>query len=155
MAFWNFWKQIKNKFQFSHVKRVEAYRDECSLLIGKYETLLQEISEYMGDNQFALEVMEEKKELLEENENTFHFSSFSFLLIKDQLVNITQECNTLLEKGEEQIGQNPYFKNIVDPLLAQLEKLRTYSEQIEDALSGYEEKLMEMEEVLSSQTLWN
>lgn len=146
---------IKLLFPSQH-NEVKMYKDFCDVLVGKYETLLQQISDYMQENQQPLRSFEKEGQILTDDflEN-FQLNTFSLLAIKDELTNITDECDTLLYQGSTQLSHYAPYEKTVEALLNQLKQLRKYSEQIEGALGELEDKLLKMEEILSANSLWN
>ncbi|MBF0280305.1 MAG: hypothetical protein HQM13_21080 [SAR324 cluster bacterium] len=140
----------------SQHEEIKTYKTACDSLVGKYETLLKQISEYMQENQQPLDNFEQEGQIpsdkLTEN---FHLNTFSLLSIKDELTHITHECEDLLQQGSTQLSNYSPYEKTVEALLTQLKELRKYSEQIGGALGEFEDKLLKMEEVLSANSLWN
>jgi hypothetical protein len=77
------------------------------------------------------------------------------LTIKGELLRITEECDKLMYKGFREPTIAPLQKEAMELLISQLQNLRQYSDQIEEALLDFEEKLMEMEELASTRGLRN
>ena len=135
---------------------VKQYKNACETLVGKYEGLLKQISNYMEDSQKPLHSFEKDGLFAPEVAlEQFQLNTFSLLAIKEELGKITHECETLLHHGSIQLSHCSPYEKTVKILLKQLKALRKYSDQIEDALSEFEKKLLKMEEVLSDHSLWN
>ena len=133
-------------------KDIQIFRKDCDTLIERYNTLLEEISEYMKDHSKMHEDDPENSSLILSYEAT---DSFFLISIKDQLANLTDDCELLLEKGSQQPSETQPHNNASEQYLNQLHKLRRYSEQIETALHEYEENIMKIEEEISNNTLCN
>ncbi|MGK5094938.1 hypothetical protein WDW89_23375 [Deltaproteobacteria bacterium TL4] len=148
---WNFFQKLQRKLSSTPEGEVSDYKQSCEQLIQKYEHLLQQISDYMHSNQHILHT--EVRNLYEINR--LEMNTFSFFSIKDELSDITSECEILLNHGNQQLQTALPQSHSVKILISQLKELRKYSDQIEGALQEFEEKLLKMEEVLASRTLAN
>ena len=133
-------------------KDIQIFRKDCDTLIERYNTLLEEISEYMKDHSKMHEDDPENSNLILSYQDT---DSFFLISIKDKLANLTDDCEVLLEKGAQQPSETQPHNNAIEQYLNQLQKLRRYSEQIETALHEYEENIMKIEEEISNNTLCN
>ena len=133
-------------------KDIQIFRQDCDTLIERYNTLLEEISDYMKDHSKMHEDDQENLSLVLSYQDT---DSFFLISIKDELANLTDDCEVLLEKGAQQPSETEPQNNAVEQYLNQLYKLRRYSEQIETALHEYEENIMKIEEEISNNTLCN
>ena len=133
-------------------KEVQVFRNDCEKLVERYNTLLKEISEYMKDH---------SKPNREDPENSaitlsyYDTDSFFLISIKEDLENLTNDCEELLEKGVEHPGDIQLQTGAIEQNIKQLRELRRYSEQIETALDEYEENIMKIEEEISNNTLCN
>ena len=145
------WHKLQSKFRVSSTE-MSSYKKDCEQLIRKYEQLLQHISEYMRRNRYVLQITPPSNA---EDQDSLQLNSFSFLAIKDELLHITSECDALLTKGNERLLSFSSPNDSMKVLLSQLEELRNYSDQIEGALTEFEEKLLEMEEALAERSLQN
>ncbi len=146
---------IKLLFTSQH-EEIKSYKTACGSLVNKYKTLLKQISEYMQENQQPLHTFEQEDQFPANGfSEGFQLNTFSLLSIKDELTNITHECEHLLHQGSTQFSSYSPYEKTIEALLAQLKELRKYSEQIEGALEEFEDKLLKMEEVLSANSLWN
>ena len=151
----NLSKMIKKLFTSQH-EEIKTYKIACDSLVSKYETLLKEISEYMQENQQPLHSFEGDGQIPANGfSEHFQLNTFSLLAIKDELTDITHECENLLHQGSTQLSHYSPYEKTIEALLTQLKELRKYSEQIEGALGEFEDKLLKMEEVLSANSLWN
>jgi len=151
----NLRRMIKILFTSQH-EEIKSYKTACDSLVSKYETLLKQISEYMQENQQPLHTFEQEGQFPANGfSEEVQLNTFSLLSIKDELINITDECEHLLHQGSTQLSSYSPYEKTVKALLVQLKELRKYSEQIEDALEEFEDKLLKMEEVLSANSLWN
>ncbi len=130
----------------------QIFRKDCDTLIERYNTLLEEISEYMKDHSKMHEDDLKNSSLILSYQDT---DSFFLISIKDELANLTNDCEVLLEKGAQQPSGTQPHNNTFEQYLNQLNKLRRYSEQIETALHEYEENIMKIEEEISNNTLCN
>jgi chromosome segregation ATPase len=81
--------------------------------------------------------------------------SFFLISIKDELANLTDDCEELLEKRVQHPLETQSHNDAIEKYLNQLRELRRYSEQIETALHEYEENIMKIEEEISNNTLCN
>ena len=81
--------------------------------------------------------------------------SFFLISIKEDLENLTDDCEELLEKGELHPSEIQLHNDAVEQNINKLNELRQYSEQIETALHEYEENIMKIEEEISNNTLCN
>jgi len=81
--------------------------------------------------------------------------SFFLISIKDELANLTDDCDVLLEKAVQQPPKTQLHNDAIEHYLDQLHELRNYSEQIDTALHEYEENIMKIEEEISNNTLCN
>lgn len=151
----NFWDKIRKKISPLLPGEIAEYKDACEQLIYKYEHLLQQISDYMSNNHDVLAINEQKIKPPPDDSDKFHLNSFLFLSIKKELSQITQECDSLLEQGTHRLVTVQDPGKAMNILISQLKELRTYSDQIEEALLDFEEKLMEMEELVASRSLHN
>ena len=134
-------------------KDIQIFRKDCDTLIERYNTMLEEISEYMKDHSKMHEDDQENSSLILSYQDT---DSFFLISIKDELANLTDDCEVLLEKGaQQQPSETRPYNNAIEQYLIQLHKLRLYSEQIETALHEYEENIMKIEEEMSNNTLCN
>ncbi|MBF0288485.1 MAG: hypothetical protein HQM14_11770 [SAR324 cluster bacterium] len=145
-----------NLLFISKGKEIKTYKSACDDLVNKYEILLKQISEYMQENQLPLRTFEQNGHIPENDfPEDFHLNTFSLLTIKDQLVEITHECEDLLNQGSSRLSNYSSHEQTIKTLLTQLRELRKYSEQIEGALGEFEDKLLKMEEVLAENSLCN
>ena len=127
------------------------YKHQCEQLVNKYETLLDQISQYMQTEERILG-KEEPEIVAPPPQDT---CIFELLKIKGELLRITEECDQLMNKGFREPTISPLQKEAMELLISQLQNLRQYSDQIEEALLDFEEKLMEMEELASTRGLRN
>ena len=127
------------------------YKHQCEQLVNKYETLLDQISQYMQTEERILG-KEEPEIVAPPPQDT---GIFELLAIKGELLHITKECDQLMNKGFRAPAIAPLQKEAMELLISQLQNLRQYSDQIEEALLNFEEKLMEMEELASTRGLRN
>ena len=127
------------------------YKHQCEQLVNKYETLLDQISQYMQTEERLLG-KEETEVVTPAPQDT---GIFELLTIKGELLRITEECDKLMNKGFREPTIAPLQKEAMELLISQLQNLRQYSDQIEEALLDFEEKLMEMEELASTRGLRN
>ena len=141
-----------NSFSFKLPSDIQIYQKECEDLIGRYNILLKEISEYMKDHYKQHEDHPENSELILSYHDT---DSFFLISIKEDLGNLTDDCEELLEKGELNPSVIQLHNKAVEQNINQLYELRRYSEQIETALHEYEENIMKIEEEISNNTLCN
>lgn len=151
-------KFLKNTLKLlvkSQSEEIKTYKSACDELVTKYEALLKQISEYMQENQIPLRTFEQNGQLPTDKISDLQLNTFSLLTIKDQLVSITDECDSLLNHGSTHFSDVSPYEDTVQALLSQLRELRKYSEQIEGALGEFEDKLLKMEEVLAEKSLWN
>ncbi len=148
-------KMMKSLF-VSKGEEIKIYKYACDELVNKYEVLLKQISEYMQENQLPLRAFEQNGQIPEHDfPEDFHLNTFSLLTIKDQLIEITHECEELLNQGSTRLSNYSSHEQTIKALLTQLRELRKYSEQIEGALGEFEDKLLKMEEVLAENSLCN
>lgn len=152
---WEIWRKLQQKITATPHSELYTFKKNCEQLIQKYEQLLQQISEYMRNNRSLLNPQDTGETVLEEDPNQFYLNSFFFLSIKNDLLQITKECESLLVQGTNRLVDVHYKNETMKVLLSQLKELRDYSDQIEEALVDFEEKLIEMEEVLASRSLSN
>jgi len=131
---------------------IRIYQKECEDLVGRYNILLKEISEYMIDHCKEHEDNPENSDLILSYHDT---DSFFLISIKENLGNLTDDCEELLEKGELQPSIIQLHNKAIEQNINQLYELRRYSEQIETALHEYEENIMKIEEEISNNTLCN
>ncbi len=151
-----FFRNLRKKISSSRYQEISDYKESCDELVGKYEHLLKQISEYMQENQVVLRSFEQNGRLLPQApSDQVQLNTFSLLSIKDELVQITSECESLLSRGSSHLNTNTAYEKTIEVLLSQLRELRRYSEQIEEALGEFEDKLLKMEEVLSEHSLCN
>lgn len=149
-------QQILKLLFTSQHNEVKQYKDACDTLVGKYEDLLKQISDYMEENQKPLNSLEKDGfSAPEVTSEPFQLNTFWLMDIKEKLTKITHECEQLLHEGSVQISNHSPYEKTVKILLRQLGELRKYSDQIESALEEFEKKLLKMEEVLSAHYLWN
>jgi prefoldin subunit 5 len=127
------------------------YKHQCEQLVNKYETLLDQISQYMQTEERILG-KEQAEVVIPTPQDT---GIFELLTIKGELLRITEECDKLMNKGFREPTIAPLQKEAMELLIGQLQNLRQYSDQIEEALLDFEEKLMEMEELASTRGLRN
>ncbi len=127
------------------------YKHQCEQLVNKYETLLDQISQYMQTEERILG--KEQAEVVTSPPQDAGI--FELLTIKSELLRITEECDKLMNKGFREPAIAPLQKEAMELLISQLQNLRQYSDQIEEALLNFEEKLMEMEELASTRGLCN
>ena len=127
------------------------YKHQCEQLVNKYETLLDQISQYMQTEERILG-KEQAEVVAPPPQDT---GIFELLTIKSELLRITEECDKLMDKGFREPTTVPLQKEAMELLISQLQNLRQYSDQIEEALLDFEEKLMEMEELASTRGLRN
>lgn len=127
------------------------YKHQCEQLVNKYETLLDQISQYMQTEERILG--KEEAEITPPLPQDMGI--FELLTIKGKLLRITEECDQLMNKGFREPTIAPLQKEAMELLIGQLQNLRQYSDQIEEALQDFEEKLMEMEELASNRGLCN
>jgi DNA repair exonuclease SbcCD ATPase subunit len=127
------------------------YKHQCEQLVNKYETLLDQISQYMQTEERILG--KEEAEITPPPPQDMGI--FELLTIKGKLLRITEECDQLMNKGFREPTIAPLQKEAMELLIGQLQNLRQYSDQIEEALLDFEEKLMEMEELASNRGLCN
>jgi len=127
------------------------YKHQCEQLVNKYETLLDQISQYMQTEERLLG-KEETEVVAPAPQDT---GIFELLTIKGELLRITEECDKLMNKGFREPTIAPLQKEAMELLIGQLQNLRQYSDQIEEALLDFEEKLMEVEELASNRGLRN
>ena len=133
-------------------KDIQVFRKDCDTLIERYNTLLEEISEYMKDHS-KLRGYDPKNSSLS---LSYHDTDSFFLIsIKDELANLTDDCEELLEKRSQHPSETQKHNDAIEQYLNQLLELRRYSEQIETALHEYEENIMKIEEEISNNTLCN
>ena len=131
---------------------IKIYQKECEDLVGRYNILLKEISEYMKDHCKHQEDNPDNSDLILSYHET---DSFFLISIKEDLGNLTDDCEELLEKGELNPSVVQLYKKVIEQNINQLYELRRYSEQIETALHEYEENIMRIEEEISNNTLCN
>ena len=133
-------------------KDIQIFRKDCDTLVERYNTLLEEISEYMKNHSKLHEHDPENSSLILTYQDT---DSFFLITIKDELSNLTDDCEMLLEKVPQQPSETQRHNDAIEQYLNQLHELRRYSEQIENALHKYEENIMKIEEEISNNTLCN
>ena len=131
---------------------IRIYQKECEDLVGRYNILLKEISEYMRDHCKHHENNPENSDLILTYQDT---DSFFLVSIKEDLGSLSDDCEQLLEKGELHPTETPFHNRAIEKNINQLYELRRYSEQIETALHEYEENIMRIEEEISNNTLCN
>ena len=131
---------------------LQLYQNECEDLVGRYNILLKKISEYMKDHCKQHEDMPYNSDLILTYQDT---DSFFLISIKEDLENLTDDCEELLEKGELHPSEIQLHNDAVEQNINKLNELRQYSEQIETALNEYEENIMKIEEEISNNTLCN
>ena len=71
------------------------YKHQCEQLVNKYETLLDQISQYMQTEERILG-KEETEVVAPPSQDT---GIFELLTIKGELLRITEECDKLMNKG--------------------------------------------------------
>ena len=133
-------------------KDIQIFRKDCDTLVERYNTLLKEISEYMKDHSKLHEDDPKNSILSLSYQDT---DSFFLISIKDELANLTDDCEELLEKSAQHPSETQSHNDAIEQYLNQLHELRRYSEQIETALHEYEENIMKIEEEISNNTLCN
>ena len=133
-------------------KDIQIFRKDCDTLVERYNKLLQEISEYMKDHSKLHEDDQENSSLILSYQDTDSFFLISF---KNELANLTDDCEVLLEKVVQHPSETHPHNDAIEQYLNQLHELRRYSEQIETALHEYEENIMKIEEEISNNTLCN
>ena len=131
---------------------IQIYLTECEDLVGRYNILLKEISEYMKDHCNQQKDHPENSDLILSYHDT---DSFFLISIKEDLGNLTDDCEELLEKGELHPSEIQLHNDAIEQNINKLNELRRYSEQIETALHEYEENIMKIEEEISNNTLCN
>ncbi|MBC8257900.1 MAG: hypothetical protein H8E38_02700 [SAR324 cluster bacterium] len=141
-----------NLFSYKLPHELQKYRTDCENLVGRYNTLLKEISEYMKEHSKMQEDDSENSDLTLSYTDT---DSFFLISIKEDLEILTVDCEELLEKGVQQPSEIHLHNETIKQYLNQLQELRSYSEQIESALHEYEENIMKIEEEISNNTLCN
>lgn len=132
-------------------QEVLEYKTQCESLVNKYESLLDRISNYMQSEERMLRSEEDPVP----SEKPQETGIFQLLLIKGELHRITDECDQLMTQGLGQPTEIILQKEAMELLIGQLQSLRQYSDQIEEALLDFEEKLLEMEEIASTRSLCN
>ena len=140
-------------FSFSLPRDIQYFRKDCEKLVLRYDSLLKQISEYMKNHRTKYEE-DDYEEIFEPLPFT-GADTFYLMDIKQDLENITEECDELLKKGEERPVELQLHRDAMQLLLNQLKELRRYSDQIESALLDFEDKIMKIEEDISNHTLWN
>lgn len=131
---------------------LQLYQNDCEDLVGRYNILLKKISEYMKDHCKQHEDMPYNSDLILSYQDT---DSFFLISIKEDLGNLTDDCEELLEKGELHPSKIQLHNDAVEQNINKLNELHQYSEQIETALNEYEENIMKIEEEISNNTLCN
>ena len=148
-------KMFKTLFS-SRYEEIKTYKNAYNALVTKFETLLKQISTCLQDQQKPLHAFEKDGPLPAEGFAEYlHLNTFSLLAIKDELADITVECENLFNRVSLKYSSHASSETTVDNLLNQLQDLRKYSEQIEGVLDEFEAKLLQMEEALSANSLWN
>jgi len=147
-----FLRKFQSQQQYLFPDEIVTLRHDCEALIDKYELLLERITRFMSTQSNALEVRQQ-----EQTKEFYFYSANSFALfpIKDELEQITQECESLFNQAETHPSEVKHHKEAMSILKDQLENLKKYSVQIEGTLSEFEKKLFEIEEVFSEQTYSN
>jgi prefoldin subunit 5 len=132
-----------------------AYKRKCEGLVQEYESLLDRISNYMQTQERLLGTDAEPPVARPAPEIRDDTSIFRLLQIKEELGQITRECDDLMSEGRLRPKTIELQEEAMSLLLGQLQSLRQYSDQIEEALLDFEEKLLELEEVASTNALCN
>ena len=152
-------KPMQKMFKFfftSQYEDIKTYKKACNTLVTKFETLLKQISTYLQEHQQPLHLFEKDDPsppvAIPEQ---LQLNTFSLLAIKEELSNITLECEELFQQVSLNYSSLKSSERTVDTLLNQLQDLRKYSEQIEGVLGDFEAKLLQIEEALSANSLWN
>ena len=148
----HYYKVFFESFSSKLPSDIQLYQKECEDLIGRYNILLKEISEYMKDHCKQHEINPENPSLILSYHDT---DSFFLISIKEDLGNLTDDCEELLEKGELHPSVLQPHNKAIEQNMNQLYELRRYSEHIETALHEYEENIMRIEEEISNNTLCN
>ena len=130
-----------------------TFRKDYEKLVGRYESLLKQISKYMKDHSFILN--DEYKNSDEVWKQLNSIDSFMLQTIRGDLDRITQDCEYLMEKGEQKPVDFPYQQELLTLHMTQLKELRRYSDQIDNTLNDFEKRLLRVEEVISNQMLTN
>ena len=130
-----------------------TFRKDYEKLVGRYESLLKQISKYMKDNSFILN--DEYKNSDEVWKQLNSIESFMLQTIRGDLDRITQDCEYLMEKGEQNPIDFPYQQELLTLHMTQLKELRRYSDQIDNTLKDFEKRLLRVEEVISNQMFTN
>ena len=130
-----------------------TFRRDYEKLVGRYESLLKQISKYMKDHSFILN--DEYKTSDEVWKQLNSIDSFMLQTIRGDLDRITQDCEYLMEKGEQNPVDFPYQQELLTLHMTQLKELRRYSDQIDNTLKDFEKRLLRVEEVISNQMLTN
>lgn len=130
-----------------------TFRKDYEKLVGRYESLLKQISKYMKDHSFILN--DEYKTSDEVWKQLNSIDSFMLQTIRGDLDRITQDCEYLMEKGEQNPVDFPYQQELLTLHMTQLKELRRYSDQIDNTLKDFEKRLLRVEEVISNQMLAN
>ncbi len=138
---------------FSLPRDIQSFRNDCEKLVLRYDALLKQISEYMKNHNTKYE--DDDYEEVREPLPFTGADTFYLIDIKQDLENITEECDELLKKGEERPVELQLHRDAMQLLMKQLLELRRYSDQIESALLDFEDKIMKIEEDISNNTLWN
>jgi hypothetical protein len=130
-----------------------TFRKDYEKLVGRYESLLKQISKYMKDHSFILN--DEYKNSDEVWKQLNSIDSFMLQTIRGDLDRITQDCEYLMEKGEQNPIDFPYQQELLTLHMTQLKELRRYSDQIDNTLKDFEKRLLRVEEVISNQMFAN
>lgn len=143
---------FKRKFSFKIAKEINPFRIDCEEMVERYDLLLKEISSYMKDFD-KLQEFELKKQGMS---LTHHGAdSFYIISIKEDLTNLTSDCEQLLKKVSKKNYDYDQYNKAIKEDLDQLNELRQYSIQIENILHEYEKNVMKMEEEISNKILCN
>ena len=143
---------FKKKFSFRIAKERNPFRIDCEEIVERYDLLLKEISSYMKDFD-KLQEFELKKQGMS---LTHHCTdSFHIIAIKEDLTNLTFDCEQLMEKVSKNNNDYEQYNKAIKEDLDQLNELRQYSTQIENILHEYEKNVMKMEEEISNKILCN
>ena len=85
----------------------------------------------------------------------YYIKAFHIISIKEDLSVLTSDCRNLLEKAPQDPNFSNFHKETNKNYINQLQELRQYSVQIENALEEYEKNILKIEEEISNETLCN
>ena len=148
----HYFKVFVESISYKLPKDIQVFRKDCDTLVERYNTMLEEISEYMKNHSKLHNDGPDNSSLILSYQET---DSFFLISIKDELANLTDDCDVLLEKAVQQPSDTLVHNDAIEHYLNQLHELRRYSEQIDTALHEYEENIMKIEEEISNNTLCN